>query len=373
MTKKKMFVNFKNIETPALLVEQSKLENNIQKKQRLADRNNIGLRPHIKTHKSCYIAKMQIDAGAKGIAVAKISEAEVFAECGFDDIQIAYLIIGENKVARLYDLAQKVKRITCCVDSKAGVNQISDYFSERNAEIEVFIKVDIGYHRTGVEKFSNVLSLANHIEKVPGVKLAGLLTHAGMGYAAKSLEDLMITGNQEGEIMAEHASRLSKNGVRIKEISVGSTPTSNFVAQSRHITELRCGNYVFYDMIQVSIESCSIDDCALTCMATVISKPTKNRVVIDAGSKALNLDKGVDNNNSVIGYGHIIDKDATIERLSEEHGIIYHDGEDFSIGESIRIIPNHACVVMNLFDHFYLVDGGEIIKKVDIDARGKSQ
>lgn len=366
-------MNFKNIETPALLVEQSILDNNIQKKQRLADRNNIALRPHIKTHKSCYIARMQIDAGAKGIAVAKIGEAEVFADCGFDDIQIAYLIIGENKIARLYELSQRIKRLTCCVDSRTGAEQISEYFSQRNAEIEIFIKVDIGYHRTGVEKFSNILNLANHIEKMPGVKLAGLLTHAGMGYAANSLEDLMITGNQEGEIMAEHAMKLEKRGVRIKEISVGSTPTSSFVAQSRHITELRCGNYVFYDMIQVSIESCNIEDCALTCLATVISKPTKNRVVIDAGSKALNLDKGVDNSNSVIGYGHIIDKNATIERLSEEHGIIYHDGEDFSIGETIRIIPNHACVVMNLFDHFYLVDGENVLKKVNIDARGRSQ
>lgn len=368
-----MNTKFPEIDTPALLIEDSILRSNIHKKQRLADRNNINLRPHIKTHKSYYIANLQKDAGAKGIAVAKISEAEVFAQNGFDDIQIAYIIIGDKKITRLYDLSLKVKRLTCCVDSKAGVKQIAKFFSERNAEAEVFIKVDIGYNRTGVEKFSDILDLARYIDKNDGIKLAGLLTHAGMGYTAKSLDDLMIFGSQEAELMAKHTEKLENKGIKIKEISVGSTPTSNFVAQSRKISELRCGNYVFHDMIQVAIESCDIRDCALTVLATVISKPSKNRVVIDAGSKALNTDKGVNNTDSVMGYGHIIGKDATLERISEEHGIIYHDGEGFSIGETIRIIPNHACVVANLFDEYYLVDNTKVLQEIKVDARGKSQ
>jgi D-serine deaminase-like pyridoxal phosphate-dependent protein len=368
-----MGTDFYNIETPALLVEESVLLRNIRNKQQLATRNNIYLRPHIKTHKSIYIAKLQRDAGAKGIAVAKIGEAEIFAKYGFDDIQIAYIVIGDTKIARLYELSKKIRRVSCCVDSLTGAKRLSDHFFDNRSVLDVFIKVDVGYNRTGVSTYSEILDLAIFINDLPGIRLAGLLTHAGMGYSASSLDDLMIIGNEEGMIMGKYAEKLRKAGIEIDEVSAGSTPTSGYLAQSRQITELRCGNYVFHDMIQVSIGSCSITDCALTVLATVISKPSKNRVVIDAGSKALNLDRGINDKERLSGYGHIIGKEAVLERLSEEHGVIYHDGQRFEIGEQIRIIPNHACTVTNLFDQFHLVDGKNVIKVIDIEARGKSQ
>jgi len=368
-----METNFHNIDTPALLAEESILLRNIRSKQQLADRNGIGLRPHIKTHKSPYIANLQREAGASGIAVAKISEAEVLAVHGFDDIQIAYVIIGDKKVERLYELSKKVRKISCCVDSITGAKRLSDYFFDRGAVLDVFIKIDIGYNRTGVEKFSDILELALFVNDLPGIKLNGILTHAGMGYGAKTLDELMMIGYDEGTIMGKYAQKLRKSNIQIDEISAGSTPTSNFLAQSKEITELRCGNYVFHDMIQVSLGSCIISDCALSVLATVISKPSNNRVVIDAGSKALNLDKGVNDKVTLSGYGFIYDKEATILRLSEEHGVIYHDCEKFEIGEKIRIIPNHACTVTNLYDKLYIVDNDKLIRSIDIEARGKSQ
>jgi D-serine deaminase-like pyridoxal phosphate-dependent protein len=368
-----METNFYNIDTPALLVEESILLNNIKNKQKLAERNGVKLRPHIKTHKSIYIAKLQQEAGAKGIAAAKISEAEVFADHGFDDIQLAYIIIGDRNIDRLYQLSKRVKKVTCCVDSITGAKRLSDHFFERGSVLDVFIKVDVGYNRTGVAKFNDILELALFVNDLPGLSLKGILTHAGMGYGAKSLDELMIIGNEEGTIMGRFAQKLRKNGIQIDEVSAGSTPTSNFLAQSREITELRCGNYVFHDMIQVSLGSCKISDCALSVLATVISKPSANRVVIDAGSKALNIDKGIVDNDTISGFGYIFGKEATIERLSEEHGIIYHDGERFEIGEKVRIIPNHACTVTNLYDKFYLVNDKQVIRSIDIEARGKSQ
>jgi D-serine deaminase-like pyridoxal phosphate-dependent protein len=166
---------------------------------------------------------------------------------------------------------------------------------------------------------------------------------------------------------------LRKEGIEINEISIGSTPGAEYSSTIDGVTELRAGNYVFYDMIQVGLGVVGIEDCSLSVLASVVSTPAEGRAVIDAGSKSLGLDRGAHSVIQTKGYGYIYGKNAEIVRLSEEHGIISHCGGTFQIGEKIRIIPNHACAVSNLYDYAHLVDGVNYIGKVAIEARGKSQ
>jgi len=361
---------FSEIESPALLIEEAVLERNLIRMQSLADRYQVRLRPHIKTHKMPSLAKRQISVGARGIAVAKLSEAELMATHGLTDIQIANQIVGPLKIARLRDLARKV-RLSCAVDSPSQVRELSAAFASETAPLDLLIEIDTGLHRCGLSRLENVIELAQYIIACPGVKLAGLMTHAGHAYATVgNPEKRRSIAREEGETLTALADTLRAAGIAIETISVGSTPTATEVARVPGITELRVGNYIFNDMIQVALGVATLSDCALTVLATVISVPSEDRAVIDAGSKALSLDLGAHGSAAVSGYGGIIDRDALLTRLSEEHGIIALAGEKFRIGERLRIIPNHACATVNLYDRAYLVRDGAVSDELAVEARG---
>jgi len=362
-----------NVDTPALLIDRQKMLNNIEKMQTLADSAGVKLRPHTKTHKIPEIALLQQKEGATGIAVAKISEAEVMCEAGIDDIQIANIIVGEDKISRLLFLHSKLQKLSCNVDSLEAAKTLSDIFESEGKWLDVYIEINSGHNRSGLKHYNEIYNLSKFIQDSPGLNLIGLFTHAGHAYSAESREQISEIGVYEGEFLREIALRLMNERILIPNISIGSTPTAEFCSKVEGVTEIRPGNYVFYDMIQVSLDSCTINECALTVKATVISKPDKGRVIIDAGAKALSIDKGVSAEMSPQGHGYVIGKNCIIERVSEEHGIITHEGEQFTIGEKLSIIPNHACVVMNLFDSAYLVDGNKIVDKLIIKGRGKSQ
>jgi D-serine deaminase-like pyridoxal phosphate-dependent protein len=361
---------FFEIESPALLIEETILECNLIRMQSLADRYQVRLRPHIKTHKMPSLAKRQLAAGARGIAVAKLSEAEVMARHGITDIQIANQIVGPHKIKRLRDLAGKV-RLSCAVDSSAQVRELSSAFAHETNPLDLLIEIDTGLHRCGLSDPDKVIELAQHIVASPGIRLAGLMTHAGHAYATVGNPDLRRTiAREEGETLIALARKLRAAGIAVDTISVGSTPTATDVVQIAGITELRVGNYIFNDVIQVALGVASVADCALTVLATVISVPTENRAVIDAGSKALSLDLGAHGSAVVNGYGKIVGRDALLTRLSEEHGVITHSGESFQVGDRLRIIPNHACATVNLHDRAYLVRDGAILDEFEIEARG---
>lgn len=363
--------NFKDLDTPALLIEKSILEDNIKHMQELANKYGKKLRPHIKTHKMPEIAKMQLEAGAVGIACAKISEAEIMAKHGFKDIQIANIIVSEKKIKRMLELSQKLDRLTCCVDSIEGARQIASIFNEEGKEMEVFIKVDVGFHRVGIEDYDKLLKLAKTIELLDGIFLAGLVTHAGQVYEVDSVEKIKEASENGVKIVSEFRNRLKEDGIDIKEISLGSTPGSEYLLPCEGFEELRAGNFIFRDMIQVMLGTSEIDQCASSILATIVSKPSENQAVCDAGAKSLNLDMGAHGRTDMSdSHGYIIAKNAKIKRLSEEHAVILHDGENFEIAEQIRIIPNHACTVSNLHNKAYLVDGDKIIKEIEISARG---
>lgn len=366
-----MSVNFPEIDTPALLIEKSIMEKNIIEMQALANKHGINLRSHIKTHKIPSLAINQVKAGAIGIAAAKIGEAEVITDAGINDIQIANIIIGEIKIERLLKLSERNIKISCCIDSFEGARALSDKYSANDKILDVFIKINSGFDRCGMNNIEDIFKLAAYIQSLSGLNLVGILTHAGQVYAAKNKNEVEEIGIYEGQFMVDIAGKLRKEGISAEEISVGSTPAARFSSSILGITELRAGNYIFHDMIQVSLGTCTIGRCALSILSTVISKPSNNRVIIDAGSKSLGLDKGSHGNETIDGYGYITDKRGTIARLSEEHGIITHQNEKFEIGERLSIIPNHACNVVNLYDYAYLVDGDKIIDVLKIEARGK--
>lgn len=359
-----------SISTPAVLIEESILEKNLLAMQKLADKSKISLRVHVKTHKIPELAKTQIKMGACGIAVAKLGEAEVMADSGIKDIQIANIITGRDKISRLIRLNDRV-RLTVAVDSFENASELSNQFRREVSSLNLLIKINSGLNRCGLDSFDSLFAFMKESQKLNGIRIIGLMTHAGHAYAAKGKKEINAIGQAEGFLLVDYARRLKEYGYNLPVISVGSTPTAQFCARIKGVTELRVGNYIFNDLIQVSLGIAKAKQCALSVLSTVISISSGKRVILDAGSKALALDKGAHGNNKLRGHGMIKETGDIITRLSEEHGIVDNPKKNYKIGDRMQVIPNHACTVMNLFDEAYLVNNGKIIRKYKIAARGK--
>lgn len=361
-----------HLDTPALLLDIDKLDRNIEDIVEFAKKYNVNYRPHIKTHKCINIARKQIEQGAIGITVATVGEAEVMSNGGIKDILVAYPIASKVKLERIEQLMDQSK-ITITVDSVYQAGLLQDYFKSKKKELNVWIKINSGLNRCGVEP-TEVKELARFIKESSNLKLDGVFTHAGHSYGANSEEEINEIANKEASVVLESAEICESIGIDIPHRSIGSTPTFKIAGKIKGITEIRPGNAVFFDMIQVGLEAATLDDCALTVMSTVGSIH-KDRIVIDAGSKTLNLDKGAHGNESVLGHGYIKEyPNLVIDRLSEEHGIIsIKETNEMKITEKITIIPNHACTVANLFNKYLIVKNGEIIDEWKVDARGKVQ
>jgi D-serine deaminase-like pyridoxal phosphate-dependent protein len=332
-----------------------------------ARERGIRLRPHAKTHKTGFIARKQMDAGAIGLSVAKTAEAEVFAAAGFDDIFVAYPVVGTDKGRRLLVLSEHC-RLSVGVDSVLGASTLAAAFAEAGQVLDVLLKVDVGLHRVGVLP-EHALSVARGIADLRGLRLRGVFTHAGHSYGAESVDGVALVGASEGRILVETAEALRAAGLSIEEVSAGSTPTAPHVMAIRGLTECRPGNYVFHDASQVALGTCAVEDCALTILATVVSVPDPRRAVVDAGSKTLSSDPLRPHAG---GHGVILGHRSRVQRLSEEHGVIdVEEGESFRVGERVVILPNHACVVANLHDRLVGVRQGRIEIEIPVLARGR--
>lgn len=363
---------YNSIETPALVLDLDKLEKNIDDIVRYAREAGVEIRPHIKTHKSVNIATRQMEKGAVGITVAKVSEAEVMVEGGIKDVLIAYPLVAESKLKRVKQLMNKAK-ITVAVDSIEQVNVLNHFFTSEDP-LNVWIKVNSGLNRVGVEPNEEVVQLAKHIKELQNLRLSGIFTHAGHSYAATSKMEIERIARDEAEAVVHSAALCEDAGIVITHRSVGSTPTFRFAGKVDGITEIRPGNAVFFDMVQVGLDVATRDQCALKVLSSIVSIK-ENRIVIDAGSKTLALGQGAHGNASVSGFGYIEEfPDLVIERLSEEHGVIpVQQKVNVKLNDRITIIRNHACVVANLFDSYSVHRNGKIIDKWDVDARGKLQ
>jgi D-serine deaminase-like pyridoxal phosphate-dependent protein len=337
------------------------------------------LRPHAKTHKSPLLARQQLDAGAIGVCCAKLGEAEVFAGAGIDDIRLPYPVHPSN-ASRVIALMDRV-HLSIIVDHPVVAREWSDVLAPTGRRLDVMVKVDVGFHRCGVDPHTPAaLSLVREVAGATGLRLRGLLSHAGHGYQAATEFDLCEIARIERHLLVELAAAAARDDISIDEISVGATPTARFSAALPDITEMRPGNYVYFDRTQVALGAAHVEDCALTVLARVVSKPAADRIILDAGSKTLT-------NDSARGFtpqpgrgavladleSHVVDTSLVLERLSEEHATVRVTSGTTRLepGDLVRIVPNHSCVVSNLVDEIRLLDGLTVIDTLQVAARGK--
>ncbi len=366
-------MNKQDLDTPFVIIDMDKVERNIANMQTMVTSAGISLRPHIKTHKIPFLAHKQISAGAIGITVAKLGEAEVMAASGIDNILIAYPIIGEKKIDRLIRLSKQVQ-ITVAIDSYEAAAGISKAAAQAKTRVGILIEMDCGFGRVGLPPGEPVLDLAKQIIQLAGLDLKGILTFAGHSYDAHREETLRIVSLEEGRLAMETAKLMREHGIPVETISAGSTPSSRFVSKVSGITEIRPGTYIFGDLMQVKIGSHELENCALTVKVTVISRPAHNRAVIDAGTKILTMD----GEDSPLGTGRGMvhgRHGIKVSWLTEEHGMLELSGDEeaLAIGDTLEIIPVHCCGVINMVDEVAAVRGSEVEAFWPVLARGKSR
>lgn len=368
------------IETPGVLVDVDRLHSNIQRVRDIAASRQVSLRPHIKTHKCPEIGRLQLNNGAAGITASKTDEALVFVKEGFRSLTVAYPIIAEAKLNRL--LAASLARnadIRFIVDSWEGLEAISRAARKHDVRMNVFLKIDVGLHRCGLEEDDPLLlRLARKMERDPSLNLLGLLSHAGHVYGARNSPDVLKIARDECGIMGRIRKSLRSEGIGISEVSVGSTPTVLASDAWEGITEIRPGNYVFMDRTPLRMGLIEPEQIALSVLATVISANSAY-FIIDAGSKVLSSDTGAHGMPGAEGYGLAYPAERFQEqnyemilvKLSEEHGFIARKGFDLRVGSKVRIIPNHSCSVANLADSYIILKDGKPVDQWQVAARGK--
>ncbi|MEJ7763564.1 MAG: alanine racemase [Thermomicrobiales bacterium] len=355
------------LDTPCLVVDEATLRRNVAGMAAFAAGAGVGLRPHIKTHKTPEIARMQMAAGAIGVTCAKLGEAEVMVDAGVTDVLMAYPTVGEAKTLRLLALLDRA-RVTVAVDSREAAAGLNQAMAARDRILDVYLEVNTGQDRAGVRPGDEVITLAREMARMPGLRLAGIMTHEGQANAAAP-EDLEETALAAGRALVETAETLRGMGIPVGAVSVGSTPAARYTPTVAGITEMRPGTYVFNDNSAFRYGRLGPDDCALRVLATVISRPAPDRAVIDAGSKTLTMDGSL----AVPGHGYVVGHPhATVARLSEEHGVVTLDrDEGFRVGDRVEIIPNHVCPAVNLQDELFIIDDGRLSEVWTVAARGK--
>jgi D-serine deaminase-like pyridoxal phosphate-dependent protein len=373
-------VNLTQLRTPCVLVDSARVERNLERLQSAATSRGLRLRPHAKTHKSVALAVRQITGGAAGICCAKLGEAEVFAAAGIEDIRLPYPLnpINADRVVELLDRT----RLSFILDHLDVARGWSEAMQRAGRDVDVLIKVDVGFHRCGIDpERPDAADLVARIAELPGLRFRGLLSHAGHGYGATSEEEVRAIAEAEARTLNALAGAVRTKGIDVPEISVGATPTVRYSLEQDGLTELRPGNYIYFDRTQVALGAADWDDCALTVLARVVAKPEAGRIILDSGSKTLTNDlaRGF---APAPGYGAVLrsitglqtpDESLSIERLSEEHANVRVDpgAQALEPGALVRIVPNHSCVVSNLVDAAWLVEGERIGERLEISARGR--
>ncbi|RFS81950.1 hypothetical protein D0T12_30055 [Actinomadura spongiicola] len=348
------------IQTPALIVDLDRAQANIDAMARLAEAGGTRLRPHIKSHKMPYLAGLQLAAGASGLTCATLDEAEVMADAGCADILLAYPVWGAHNLARLRRLRERV-RLRVSLDSAevaAGVGAMAG-----REPVEVLVEVDSGLGRLGRPPGRRSAELVADIDRVPGVTVVGLCSHAGHSYRARSTAELREIAEREVAELAETV-RLCGGDL---EISLGATPTARWEAAAAEVAEIRPGTYALNDTTMAGLGVATHDTCAARVLATVVATPVPGRFVVDAGTKALAAD-GAPGTIGVVGRPGL-----RLDMLYEEHGV-GHGPETGgpAIGDRIELIPNHVCPVSNLFDLAFGVRGGRVERELEITAKRRS-
>lgn len=342
------------LDTPSVVLDLDAVDRNIARMQSYCDRYSIDLRPHVKTHKMVGLARAQVQAGAVGIACQTLGEAELMIAAGLDDVTVTFPIVGEVKVRRLSALAGRA-RISLVADSSEVLDSASVAALQAGASIRILVDCDTGFARTGVQTVDDAVALACRARELSGLEFAGFFTYPTLAATGAWLRAAVRS--------AETA------GLRPEVVSSGGTPAAFRTHEVPELTELRVGTYVYGDRACIADGSVAPEDCALRIATTVVSRPTLDRAILDAGSKTITSDPaaGVDPDS----LGLIVEyPTARLYALSEEHGHLEVDGPRPSIGEIVTLIPNHACGVTNLHDEVWAHRSGRFVEARTVDARG---
>jgi D-serine deaminase-like pyridoxal phosphate-dependent protein len=355
------------IDTPALLIDIEKMEYNIEKMADFFKDKKANLRPHIKTHKCPTLSQKQIEAGAIGITCAKVSEAEVMSRSGINNILIANQIIGDQKINRLVSLAQNTK-IIVAVDNYENAKNISDVAIRDRVKIGILVEVNIGNNRCGVFPGEPALVLVKKFEKLKGLEFCGLMGYEGFTVFIKSFKERESEAKKAIKKLVDTKKLIEKNHLKCSIVSCGATGTYNISGTIPGITEIQAGSYATMDGKYSGIEYIGEEfKQALTLLATIISRPTSERAIIDVGMKAITMEFGMP---KIKRYS----EKAKIYKLAEEHGYIELENisnKSFKIGDKIEIIPSHGCTTINLHEKFYGIRNDIVETIWPIEARGK--
>lgn len=345
------------LDTPAVTILLDRLEANIARAQATVTAAGIGNRPHIKTHKIPAIAKMQIEAGAIGITCQKLGEVEVFADAEVaDDILLTFNIVGEKKTDRLMELSSRVKRLAVVADNETVVRGLSEAGERHGRDVPLLIECDTGFGRNGVQSPEAARALGRFAMNMPRIRFEGLMTFPNKAPAT-------------GEFLSRAIELFAKDGIPVPVVSGGGTPALKTLGEFPMLTEHRAGTYVYHDVMMVAAGAATWDDCAMHVRATVVSVPSPERAIIDAGSKVLTREQYY-----VKDFGRVVEyPDAVVANLSEEHGMIdlSRSAAKPKVGEAISIIPNHCCVVSNMVDEVFGIRDGRVEVVWPVAARGK--
>ena len=365
-------MKIREMATPAILLDMDVLERNIRNYQDLCDRCDKELWPMVKTHKSLTIAEMQAEAGATGFLCGTLDECEALCEAGYRNLMYAYPVASAASMQRVIALSRKCNFIIR-LDTVEAAEIVNAAAKEAGVVVPYTIIVDCGLHRFGVAP-EKAAELAVKLDAFENLERRGISTHPGAVYAAEEPGQVPSYVEAESGALAAAAEGLRKAGMAPAIISSGSTPTFRLSVEDPNIGIYHPGNYVFNDCIQISNGSAKEEDCALTVLATVISHPSEELFICDAGAKCLGLDQGAHGNSAIVGFGRVIGHpELIVSGLSEEVGKLkVKEGRTTSlkVGDQIRVIPNHSCSTANLTDHFVAVRGEDAEGTIRVDIRG---
>jgi D-serine deaminase-like pyridoxal phosphate-dependent protein len=351
-------------------VDLDQLERNAARMADRARRLGVRLRPHVKTHKCIEIARIQTDLHFGGVTVSTLAEAQSFADGGFTDITYA-VPIAPQKLSEAADLNQEIDALNILIDHPETLRAVEEMAASRGIVLPVYLEIDCGHHRSGIDPDDEAAErIVHRLALSEAVDFRGLLTHAGHAYRARNRSQAYQVACEERNVITAFAAQLRDLGIEIPEISVGSTPTARAIDDLTGVTEIRPGNYVFYDAFQAAIGSCELDEAAFSILATVVSVHLDDRrAVVDAGALALSMDPGPTHVDPECGFGVIVATDdfhplpgLRITGLSQEHGTLTGPGvEALRPGTRIRIVPNHSCLSAACFDRYHVVRGTAVV------------
>ncbi len=358
------------LETPAVLVDFDRMERNLSRAASYAAEHGLALRPHVKTHKSPHIGARQIALGAAGLTCATPYEAEVMATVA-TDLLVAYPPVGALRAARLAALPAQVS-LTVALDSAQAVADMASAAASVGRRVGVYVELDLGMHRVGLPAVDAAIALARLVAAEPSLDFAGVAFYPGHVREHVHSQDAKLHVLQEA--LDEALSRFARAGVTPRVVSGGSTPTLWRTHEMSGVTEFRPGTYVYNDRTTVAIGACTRDDCALTVLATVVSTAVSGQAVIDAGTKALGREpvRGAEGE----GFGELLEHpEVVVMRMSEEHGVLDLAASDWrpQVGERVRVVPNHVCIVVHLNDVVHGIRHGVIETSWPVAARGRGE